>query len=238
MSSPPSAKCKHDSDSPVSLQSSTSASTGSRVPLPQPQPSQQQPQCVSVSPAAVAVAEHPSLTSCTPRMHPRCLHRKPRQISCPTHHGHSRASCMCICRRTAMSPRVSPVMCSNRGLRHGSCLNLNLKRTRTVISNTSTSTRMRLCQCTHLIPQVIRARHTGHPWALKHTRCSLRRRCSNSSQQQALGPGPGQGQDGNVDIWHMVPSGYECVLFPFYSGAGAAHVVGDWLIGGMIGSLG
>jgi hypothetical protein len=51
-------------------------------------------------------------------------------------------------------------------------------------------------------------------------------------QQQALGPAPGQGQDGNVDIWHTVPSGYECVLFPLYSGAGAAHVVGDWLIGG------
>jgi len=47
-------------------------------------------------------------------------------------------------------------------------------------------------------------------------------------------PGPGgQGQqDVNVDIWHTVPSGYECVLFPFYSGAGSAPRVGDWLIGG------
>ena len=34
--------------------------------------------------------------------------------------------------------------------------------------------------------------------------------------------GPGQGQDGKVDIWHTVPSDYECVLFPFYSGAGNA----------------
>jgi hypothetical protein len=44
--------------------------------------------------------------------------------------------------------------------------------------------------------------------------------------------GSGQVQDGNVDIWHTVPSGYECVLFPFYSGAGSASRVGDWLIGG------
>jgi hypothetical protein len=38
-------------------------------------------------------------------------------------------------------------------------------------------------------------------------------------------PGPGQGQDGNVDIWHTVPSGYELEDWDTYisSVSGLAH---------------
>ncbi|KAF8486393.1 fungal-specific transcription factor domain-containing protein [Russula ochroleuca] len=55
---------------------------------------------------------------------------------------------------------------------------------------------------------------------------------SAPAQGHGHGHGHGHGQDGNVDIWHTVPSGYEYVLFPFSSGAGGAPRVGDWLIGG------
>jgi hypothetical protein len=46
-------------------------------------------------------------------------------------------------------------------------------------------------------------------------------------QVQGQLPTPGPGQDGNLDIWHTVPSGYEYV----FSGPGAR--VEDWLIGGL-----
>jgi hypothetical protein len=142
--------------------------------------------------ASVAVAERRSSTSCTPRTRPRRLRSKSQRIYCPTHR-HSRASRMRICRRTATSSRVSPVTCSNRGPRRGS--RLNLKRTRTVISNTSTNTNTRRRRSTRL-PQVTRGPHTGRRRAPKHTRRSSRRRSNSSSSSSRWGPGLDMGKMG------------------------------------------
>ncbi|KAI9511917.1 fungal-specific transcription factor domain-containing protein [Russula earlei] len=224
--SPSSAKRERDSDSPVSLQSSTSASTGSGPPLPQPQR-------VSVSPGTSSLGGGSSGTPFVDR-----LYSHPSEAYAP---------------QPPTDILSHPPQPQNFAYAHLPTHSDELARVPGHVFQPSPEA--------WLAPPPPQAHSHRHQHQHQHTPLYAPPPAAGH-QQTSYGtppnvegyttfvapqpppmggpPAPGQGvQDGggNVDIWHTVPSGYECVPFPFYSGAGGAHVVGDWLIGGGSGLL-
>jgi len=223
----PSAKRERDSDSPVSLQSNTNASTGSRGPPPPPPPPQQ-PQRVSLSPTASSLGggssgtpfvdqlySHPPEAFAQQRAQPDILSHPAQAQSfayahLPTHSdelarvpGHMFQSAP----ETWLTPPPPAPHAHTHRLQHQHAA-------APVYVPTPASHQQ--------------ASYGTQPGAEAYTTFVA----SSLGAPPLSGQGHGQGQDGNVDIWHTVPSGYECVLFPFNSGAGGAPRVGDWLIGG------
>lgn len=236
MPSPPSAKRERDSDSPISLQSSTS--TGSRAPPPQPphqqaRPQQQQqppqqPQRASVSPTASSLGGASSGTPFVDQLYthapeafaqqaPPDIMPHPTQTQgfayahLPTHSDELARVPGHVFQPAPESWLAPPQTHPHRHPHPG-------QHAATPIYGPPT------------------ASHQGTPYgtppgAEAYTTFVAPPSLGAGALPAVPAPGQGQGQDGNVDIWHTVPSGYECVPFPFYSGAGGARV-GDWLIGG------
>jgi hypothetical protein len=220
--SPSSAKRERDSDSPVSLQSSTSASTSSLAPPPPPPP-QQQPQRVSASPGTSSLGG----SSGTPFVDPMYSHssdafaQQPLPADILTH----------------------PTQAQNFTYAHLPTHSDELARVpgglvyQQAAETWPASSHPHRHQHPHQYPAapMYAAQPTGHQPTSYGTPPGAEAYAAFVGAPPPLGvhgqlPTPGQGQDGNLDIWHTVPSGYECVLFPFYSGAGAR--VEEWLIGG------
>jgi hypothetical protein len=236
MGSPPSAKRERDSDSPISLQSSTS--TGSRAPPPpqpphqqarqQPQQPPQQPQRASVSPTASSLGGGGSGTPFVDQLYshaseafaqpaPPDIMSHPTQTQgfayahLPTHSDELARVPGHVFQPGPESWLAPPQAHPHRHQHPGQHAAASIYGPPT-------------------------ANHQGTPYgtppgAEAYTTFVAPQPLGAGALPPGAAPGPGQGQDENVDIWHTVPSGYECVLFPFYSGAGGARV-GDWLIGG------
>jgi hypothetical protein len=236
VASPSTAKRERDSDSPVSLQSNTSASTSSRgLPPPPPPPQQQppppqQPRRVSLSPASLGgssgtpfvdqLYSHPSDAFAQQQAPPDILSHPAQAQSfayphLPTHSdelgrvpGHVFQSAPDAW-LTAAAPHGHGHAHAHRHQQHQHAAVPIYVPTPASHQQASYGTPPGAEAYTTFVASSMGAPSLSTPT-----------------------PTPGQGQDGNVDIWHTVPSGYECVLFPFYSGAGSAPRVGDWLIGG------
>ncbi len=238
--SSPTAKRERDSDSPISLQSNTSASTSSRGPQPpaaapqqqQPPPAPQQPRRVSLSPASLGggsngtpfvdqLYSHPSEAFAQQQAPPDILSH-PAQAQgfayahLPTHSdelarvpGHVFQSAEWL---TASAPH-------GHTHRHPHAAAPIYVPTPASHQQASYGTPPGAEAYTTFVAPSMGAPTLSGPTA-------------GPGQGHGQGHGQGQGQDGSVDIWHTVPSSYEYVLFPFYSGAGSAPLVGDWLIGG------
>jgi hypothetical protein len=217
-----SAKRERDSDSPVSLQSSTSAS--SRAPPPQPQ---QQPQRVSVSPgtsslgggsssgasfvdpmyahSSDAFAQQPS---------PADILSHPPQVQSFTYaHLPTHSEELARMPGHVFQPATETWLAPSHAHRHPH-------------------------QHQHTGAPIYAAPPAGHQQTLYGTPSGAEAYTAFVAAPPPLGvqgqlPTPGQGQDGNLDIWHTVPSGYECVFPPFYSGTSTSARVEDWLIGGL-----
>ena len=230
--SPPNAKRERDSDSPVSLQSNASVSTSSRGPPPPPrqqqqqqQPVSQQPRPVSLSPASLAgssgtpfvdqLYSHPS-DAFTQQVPPDILSHPAQAQSfayphLPTH-SDELARVPSHVFQSAPDPWLTAATPHGHGHPHSHRHQQHQHAAAPIYVPTSASHQQ--------------ASYGTPPGAEAYTTYVA------SSMGAPSLSGPGQGQDGNVDIWHTVPSGYECVPFPFSSGAGSAPRVGDWLIGG------
>jgi len=230
--SPSSAKRERDSDSPVSLQSSTSASTGSGPPPPQPL---QQQQRVSVSPATSSLGGGSSGTpfvdqlyshseAFAPQPPQEILSHPPQPQSfayahLPTHSDELARVPGHVFQPAGTETWLAPPQAHAHRHQHQQHAATPLYAPTASHQQTSYGT---------------------PPGAEVYTSFVAPQMGAPPPPLPAPGPAtPGQqqqgGQDagGGMDIWHTVPSGYECVPFPFslYSGAGA-RVVGDWLIGG------
>jgi hypothetical protein len=235
MPSPSSAKRERDSDSPVSLQSSTSASTGSRAPPhppAQPQPAQQ-PQRVSVSPTASSLSGTPFVDQLyshaseafAPQAPPDILSHPAQTQSFAYAHLPTHSDELARVPGHVFHPGPETAWLAHpqahahshgHGHGHG-----------------------HQHQHQHAAASIYGPPPSSHQATPYGTPPGSETYTPFVTQGLAAGPGgpggpaPGPGQDGsNVDMWHTVPSGYECVLFPFFSGAGGAPRVGDWLIGG------
>jgi len=234
MPSPPSAKRERDSDSPISLQSSTS--TGSRAPPPQPphqqarqqQQQQQQPQRASVSPTASSLGGASSGTPFVDQLYSHASEAFAQQAP----------------------PDIMPHPTQTQGFAyaHLPTHSDELARVPGHVFQPAPESWLAPPQAhphrhqhpgQHAAAPIYGPPTTSHqgtpygtpPGAEAYTTFVAPQPMGAGALPAVPAPGPGQGQDGNVDIWHTVPSGYECVPFPFYSGAGGARV-GDWLIGG------
>lgn len=228
--SPSSAKRERDSDSPVSLKSNASGSTSGRGPAPPPQqqrpPPSQQPGRVSLSPASLAgssgtpfdqLYSHPSDAFAQQQAPPDILSHSAQTQSfayahLPTHSDElARVPGHVFHSAEAWLTAAAP-----HGHRHQEHQH---------------------AAGPIYVPTPASHQHAyGTPASAEtYTTYVASSMGAPSLSTQTAGAGPGQ--DGSVDIWHTMPSGYECVLFPFYSGAGSASRVGDWLIGGT-GSIG
>jgi len=231
MPSPPSAKRERDSDSPISLQSSTSASTSNRAPLPQPQPHpshqplQQQPQRVSVSPTTSSLCgssgtpfvdqlytSHASEAFAQQVPTDILSHPQTQQgftyAHLPTHSDELARVPSHVFQpgpETWLAPQ--PQAHAHRHQQHQH-------------------------QHQHAAAAIYApsASHQGTPYgtppgAEAYTTFVAAPQQQQQQQQQSLGPGPGHGQDGNVDIWHTVPSGYELEDWDTYisSVSGLSH---------------
>lgn len=229
--SPCSAKRERDSDSPVSLKSNTSGSTSGRGPPPPPQqqqrpPPPQQPGRVSLSPASLAgssgtpfdqLYSHPS-DAFAQQPAPSDILSHPAQTQgfayahLPTHSDElARVPGHVFHSAEAWLTAAAPHEHRHQQHQHAAA--------------------------PIYVPTPVSHQHAygTPPSAEAYTTYVASSMGAPSLSTQT--PGAGQVQDGSVDIWHTMPSGYECVLFPFYSGAGSAPRVGDWLIGGT-GSIG
>ncbi|KAH9990706.1 fungal-specific transcription factor domain-containing protein [Russula vinacea] len=205
----PSAKRERDSDSPVPLQSNTNPNTGNRVPPPPPLPPQQPPR-LSLSPATSSLGGASSGTSFVDQLysHPSEAYASsgPRRISCPIRH-RRRVLRTRICRCTATSWLGFRVTCSSRVTRRGSHTpRLKRMHTRTV-NNTSRPRRLCVEAYTTFVASPLGAPPLSAP-------------------AQGHGHGHGPGQDGNVDIWHTVPSATSTSSFRFPLALEAHHVSG------------
>jgi len=231
--SPSSAKRERDSDSPVSLQSSTSASTGSG---PQPPQAPQQPQRVSVSPATSSLGGGSSGTpfvdqlyshseSFAPQPPPDILSHPPQPQSfayahLPTHSDELARVPGHVFHPTGTETWLAPPQAHAHRHQHQQHAAAPLYAPPTASHQ----------QASYGTPPGAEAYTTFVAPQMGAPPPPLPGPGPATSVQQQQG---GQDASGSVDIWHTVPSGYECVPFPFslYSGAGA-RVVGDWLIGG------
>ena len=232
--SPSTAKRERDSDSPVSLQSNTSASTSSRGPPPpqqqQPQPPQQ-PRPVSLSPASLAgssgtpfvdqLYSHPSDAFAQQQAPPDILSHPAQAQSfayphLPTHSDE-------LARVPGHVFQSAPDAWLTAAAPHGHAHTHRHQQHQHAAAPIYVPTPASHQQASYGTPAGAEAYTTFVASSMGAP--------SLSGPGQGHGHGHGQGQE-NVDIWHTVPSGYECVLFPFYSGAGSAPRVGDWLIGG------
>jgi hypothetical protein len=233
--SPSTAKRERDSDSPVSLQSNTSASTGSRGPPPPPPPQQQppppqQPRRVSLSPASLGgssgtpfvdqLYSHPSDAFAQQQAPPDILSHPAQAQSfayphLPTH-SDELARVPAHVFQSAPDAWLTAAAPHGHGHAHAHRHQQHQHAAVPIYVPTPASHQQ--------------ASYGTPPGAEAYT--TFVASSMGAPSLSTPTPGPGQGQDGNVDIWHTVPSGYECVLFPFYSGAGSAPRVGDWLIGG------
>jgi hypothetical protein len=228
----PSAKRERDSDSPVPLQSNSNPNTGNRIPQPQPLPPQQPPR-VSLSPATSSLGGGSGA---------------PFVDQLYSHPSEAYAQ-----QRAPQDILSHPAQAQNFAYAHLPMHSDELARVPSHVFQSAPETWL-----THPAPQAHAHAHrqqhqhaaapmyvptsAGHqqasygtpPGAEAYTTfvASSLGAPPLSAQAQGHGHGHGHGQDGNVDIWHTVPSGYEYVLFPFSSGAGGAPRVGDWLIGG------
>jgi hypothetical protein len=214
--SPSSAKRERDSDSPVSLQSSTSAGT-----QPQQQP---QPQRVSVSPATSSLGGGSSGAPFTDQLYshapeafaqqppPDILSHPPQTQTfayphLPTHSdelGRVPGHVFHSPAETWLAPAQGHTHRHQPPHQHAA----GPIYAQPTASHQATS---------YGTPQGAEAYTTFVGPAL------------GAAVPASSSPASGQVHDGNVDIWHTMPSGYECVPFPFHSGAGTR--VGDWLIG-------
>ena len=227
----PSAKRERDSDSPISLQSNANANAGSRGAPPPPQ-QPQQPQRLSLSPGTSSLGGGSSGTPFVDQLYSHPSEAFAQQRVPPDILSH-------------------PAQAQNFAYAHLPTHSDELARVPNHVFQSAPETWLNphahAHAHTHRHPQQVpiyvptsashqQASYGTEPGADAYT--TFAASSSGAPQLSAPGPGPqqqgyGQGQqDGNVDIWHTVPSGYECVLFPFQSGAGGASRVGDWLIGG------
>jgi hypothetical protein len=233
--SPSTAKRERDSDSPVSLQSNTSASTSSRGPPPPPPPQQQppppqQPRRVSLSPASLGgssgtpfvdqLYSHPSDVFAQQQAPPDILSHPTQAQSFAYPHlpTHSDELARVPSHVFQSAPEAWLTAAAPHGHAHAHAHRQQQQQHAAVPIYVPTP-------ASHQ-----QASYGTPPGAEAYT--TFVASSMGAPSLSTPTPGPGQGQDGNVDIWHTVPSGYECVLFPFYSGAGSASRVGDWLIGG------
>jgi hypothetical protein len=225
----PSAKRERDSDSPVPLQSNTNANTGNRVP---PLPPQQPPR-VSLSPATSSLGgnsstpfvdqlySHPSEAFAQQRAQPDILSHPAQAQSfayahLPMHSdelGRVPSHVFQSAPESWLTPATHAHAHAHRQHQHTAA---------PIYVPTAASHQ----QASYGTPPGAEAYTTFVASSLGAQALSA------PAQGHGHGHGHGHGQDGNVDIWHTVPSGYEYVLFPFSSGAGGAPRVGDWLIGG------
>jgi hypothetical protein len=213
--SPSSAKRERDSDSPISLQSSTSA--GSRAPPPPPQ---QQSQRVSISPGTSSLAGGSSGTSFVDPMYshtPDAFAQQPSPADMLSHP--SQAQTFTYAHLPTHSDELARVP------------DHVFQQTAEWLAPPQAHRPPHQHQ--HAAAPIYAAPPAGHPSTSYGTTPVVEAYATFASQ---LAVQPGQlpttagGQDGNMDIWHTVPSGYECVFFPFYSGTGAL-VEKDWLMG-------
>jgi hypothetical protein len=213
--SPPSAKRERDSDSPIS---STSASTGSRAPLPLPQ---QQPQRVSISPGTSSLAGGSSGASFVDPMYSHASDAFAQQPSPADMLSHpSQAQTFTYAHLPTHSDELARVP------------DHVFQQTAEWLAPPQHRPSH---QHQHAAAPIYAAPPAGHP-PTSYGTTPVAEAYATYASQLAVQPGQlpttaaGQGQDGNLDIWHTVPSSYECVFFPFYSGTGAL-VEKDWLIG-------
>ncbi|KAH9992246.1 fungal-specific transcription factor domain-containing protein [Russula compacta] len=218
--SPPSAKRERDSDSPISLQSN--ASTGSRAPPLQPPP---QPQRMSVSPVTSSLGSTPFVDQLYSHTSDAFAQPPPPDV---------------------LSHPAQPQSFAYAALPTHSD---ELARVPSHVFQSAAETWL--------------AQSHAHRDPHQHGAASIYVTSPASHQPTSYGTPPGAeayttfvappptlgtpslhgghgqgGLDGSVDIWHTVPSGYECVPFPFSSSGAASAGVGDWLIGGTTGSFG
>ncbi|KAF8492551.1 fungal-specific transcription factor domain-containing protein [Russula emetica] len=230
--SPSTAKRERDSDSPVSLQSNASASTSSRGPPPPQQqpPPLQQPRRVSLSPASLGgssgtpfvdqLYSHPSDAFAQQQAPPDILSHPAQAQSfayphLPTHSDE-------LARVPGHVFQSAPEAWLTAAAPHGHGH-----------AHTHRHQQHQHAAAPIYVPTPVSHQQASYgtpPGAEAYT--TFVTSSMGAPSLSTPTPGPGQGQDGNVDIWHTVPSGYECVLFPFHSGAGSASHIGDWLIGG------
>lgn len=228
----PSAKRERDSDSPISLQSNPNANT-SRGPAPPPQ--QAQPQRLSLSPAASSLGAGSSGTPFVDQLYSHPSEAFAQQRAPPDILSH-------------------PAQAQSFAYAHLPTHSDELARVPNHVFQTAPETWLNPHAHAHAHTHRHQPQHAAAPLyvpatASHHQQASYGTPpgaeayttfvAASSGGPALSGPGPGPGpqgygqgqQDGNVDIWHTVPSGYEYV-FPFHSGAGGAPRVGDWLIGG------
>jgi hypothetical protein len=229
----PSAKRERDSDSPISLQSNTNANT-SRGPAPPPP--QAQPQRLSLSPGASSLGAGSSGTPFVDQ-----LYSHPSEAFAP--------------QRAPPDILSHPAQAQSFAYAHLPTHSDELARVPNHVFQSAPETWLNPHAHAHAHTHRHQPQHAAAPLYVPTTAShhqpasygtppgaeaytTFVAASSGGPALSAPGPGPGpgpqgygQGQDGNVDIWHTVPSGYEYV-FPFHSGAGGAPCVGDWLIGG------
>lgn len=233
----PSAKRERDSDSPVSLQSNTNMSTGScGPPAPPPPPLPQLPQRMSLSPATSSLGggssgtpfvdqlySHPSEAFAQQRVPPDILsHPAQAQTFAYAHlptHSDELARVPSHMFQSAPETWLPPAAPAPHAHAH---------RLQHQHQHQHAAAPMYVPT-----PASHQQASYGTPPGAEAYTTFVASSLGAPPPLSGQGHGQGQGQDGNVDIWHTVPSGYECVFFPFSSGAGgAAPRVGDWLIGG------
>lgn len=234
----PSAKRERDSDSPVSLQSNTNASTGNRGPALAPPPPPQQPQRMSISPSTSSLGggssgtpfvdqlySHPSEAFAQQRAPPDILSHPAQAQSFAYAHlpTHSDELARVPSHMFQSAPETWLTQPPPPPAPHAHAHRLQHQHAGAPLYVPT--------------PQQAAASYGTTPGAEAYTTFVATSLGAPPPPATLSGPEQGQQQqgqqDGNVDIWHTVPSGYECVPFPFYfGGAGGAPRVGDWLIGG------